>query len=167
MPDLERARAEFDAALGRAEHADQAFAALQALTEEVVGAKLFTVMTVDMAAGVARRAYSSDARSYPASGTKPIHYDAWFKGVSEQRVAFVANTLADIAKVFPDYELIGSLGCGSVINLPIFIDDVFVCTVNMLHEEHYYTEDRVALAKTCLVRAAEQLMRRATKKPGL
>ena len=138
------ALAEFDGALSRALKPDDAYAALQALTERTVGVKLFTIMTVDMKAGLARRAYTSDPQSYPASGTKPIHFDDWFDIVHKQRRDFVANTLADIAKVFPDHELIGSLGCGSVVNMPVILADELVCTMNVLHEEQYYTPERVA-----------------------
>lgn len=136
--------AQFDAALSKAKTADAAYKALQTLAEQTVGVKLFTVMTVDMAGGVARRAYTSDAANYPASGTKPIHFDDWFEIVHKQRREFVANTLEDISKVFPDYELIGSLGCASVINMPVILNDELVCTVNLLHEAHYYTPERVA-----------------------
>lgn len=138
------ALAEFDNALSKAKTPDDAYRALQVLTEKTIGVKLFTIMTVDMSAGLARRAYTSDAESYPASGTKPIHFDDWFEIVHKQRHNFVANTLADISKVFPDYELIGLLGCGSVVNMPVILEDELVCTMNVLHEEHYYTPQRVA-----------------------
>jgi hypothetical protein len=159
MTDIDAARAAFDAALSDANTTDAAFGALLSFTEAVVGVRLFTVMTVDMAAGVVRRAFSSDPDNYPVSGTKPIVRDEWFIGVSEWRQPFVANTLADIAKVFPDHALIGALGCGAVINLPVFLDGVFVATVNMLHQEHHYHEGRVFLATTQLISAGEEVMR--------
>ena len=138
------AMAAFNGALSAAKTPDEAYRALQVLTEKTVGVKLFTVMTVDMSAGLARRAYTSDPVSYPASGTKPIHFDDWFEIVHKQRRNFIANTLEDIAKVFPDHELIGSLGCGSVVNMPVILDDELVCTINVLHEAHFYTPERVA-----------------------
>lgn len=143
MTDYSGAIAQFDAAIAVARGADQAFGALQALVQATVGAKLFTFMTVDMEAEVARRAYTSDAKNYPTSGTKPIRYDSWFDIVHRQRQYFVANTIADIAKVFPDYELIDSLGCQSVVNLPVVIGGELVGTVNMLDVEGYYTPERV------------------------
>lgn len=136
--------ARFDAAIAEAKGADEAFGALQALVQATVGAKLFTYMNVDMEAEVARRAYTSDAANYPTSGTKPIRYDSWFDIVHKQRQYFVANTIADIAKVFPDYELIDSLGCQSVVNMPVVIGGVLVGTVNMLDVDGYYTPERVA-----------------------
>jgi len=146
MTDFTGALAEFDRGLSQATTADAPFAALQALTDAVIGVKLFTFMTADMEKNVASRTYTSHPVDYPVSGTKPIHYDRWFETVHKQREAFVANTLADIATVFADYELIGQLGCGSVINLPVVIGDTLVGTVNILHEEHHYTPERVALA---------------------
>ena len=135
--------ARFDAAIANAKGADEAFGALQALVQGTVGAKLFTFMTVDMAAQVARRAYTSDPKNYPSSGTKPIRYDDWFDIVHKQRQYFVANTIADIAKVFPDYELIDSLGCQSVVNMPVVLGGELVGTVNMLDGEGDSTPERV------------------------
>lgn len=150
MTDHSAALAAFDAAIAEAKGADQAFAALQALTEATVGAKLFTYMTVDMANEVARRAYTSDAANYPTSGTKPIRYDSWFDIVHKERRYFVANTIADIAKVFPDYELIDSLGCQSVVNMPVVLGGELVGTVNMLDVDGYYTPERVETIRNVL-----------------
>lgn len=136
--------ARFDAAIAEAKGPDAAFGALQALVQATIGAKLFTYMTVDMQAEVARRAYTSDAANYPTSGTKPIRYDSWFDIVHKERQYFVANTIAGIAKVFPDYELIDSLGCQSVVNMPVVIGGELVGTVNMLDVDGYYTTKRVA-----------------------
>ena len=147
MTDHSQAIAAFDASIAAAKGADDAFKALQALTEATVGAKLFTYMTVDMQAELARRAYSSDPVNYPASGTKPLRYDSWFDIVHKQRQYFVANSIDDIAKVFPDYELIDSLGCQSVVNMPVVIGGELIGTVNMLHEAGYYTPERVQMIR--------------------
>jgi hypothetical protein len=147
MTDYSQPIAQFDADIANAKGADAAFGALQALVQATVGAKLFTFMTVDMEAEVARRAYTSDAVNYPTSGTKPIRYDSWFDIVHKERKYFVANTIADIAKVFPDHELINSLGCQSVVNIPVVIGGELVGTVNMLDVDGYYTPERVALIR--------------------
>ena len=134
-------------AVSAATSADAVWMALEGLAAESVGAKLFTVMTVDMAAGLARRAYSNHPVDYPVSGTKPIHRDDWFDVVHRERRSFVANTIDDIAKVFPDYPLIKSLGCESVINLPVVLGDDLVATINMLDVAGHYTPERVAKAE--------------------
>jgi hypothetical protein len=143
FPDLQAAIADFDARLSSDTAPGSAWLGLQILSERLIGAKLFTIMTVDMKNEVARREYTSDPVAYPVSGTKPIHYDRWFEIVHKERQMFVANTIADISTVFPDFETIRSLGCGSVINLPIIIGDELVATVNLLHEENHYTPARV------------------------
>ena len=145
--DIAEAMAAFDAAIGQNPGPDAPWEALRVLTAALVGAKLFTVMTVDMEKGVAGRVFTSHPTEYPVSGTKPIHYDEWFEIVHKQRRPFVANTIGDIAKVFADHELIWSLGCGSVINLPVEIGGAMVGTINLLDVEHYYTPERVEAAK--------------------
>lgn len=150
MTDTSAALAEFDAAIAEATTTEAAFAALQRLCEASVGAKLFTYMTVDMENELARRAYTSDPQNYPTSGTKPIHYDAWFDIVHKQRAYFVANTIADIAKVFADHELINSLGCQSVVNMPVILGGELVGTVNMLDVEGHYTPERVQTIRQVL-----------------
>lgn len=144
------AQVQFKNALAAATTPGQAYDALCDLMQTVVGARLFTVMTVDMATELAQRSYTSDPVNYPTSGTKPITRNSWFAIVHDRHECFVANTIEEIAEVFPDYELINSLGCQSVINLPIVIAGTLVATVNILHEEGYYTEDRVAQTKDLL-----------------
>lgn len=140
----------YEQALSKAKTVEQVYDALSQLTAATVGAKLFTVMTVDMEALLARRAYSNMPEAYPTSGTKPITFDDWFEVVHKRHETFVANTLDDIAKVFGDYELIGQLGCASVVNLPVLIKGELVATINILHEEGYYTPEKVQEAQTVL-----------------
>mgnify|MGYP000551348285 CR=1 FL=1 len=134
--------AQFTAELAHASTPDAAQKALHKLADTLVGARLFTVMTVDMETELASRSYTSDPVNYPTSGTKPIERNAWFTHVHDRHGMFVANTLAEIATVFPDYTLIGSLGCGAVVNLPVVLDGELVATVNLLDAEHTYTQER-------------------------
>lgn len=140
----------FTTAISSARTSDACWRALQDLSAHMPGHILFTVMTVDMAAGLARRAFSSHPEAYPVSGTKPIHRDQWFDIVHGEKRSFVANTIEDIAKVFPDHELIASLGCGSVHNLPVVLEGELVATINMLAAPHHYTPERVAAAESLL-----------------
>lgn len=124
---------------------DAPWRALQVLAQAIVGARLFTVTTVDLDANVARRLYTNMPDAYPVSGTKPIHVDPWFEQVVLGKNLFVANTLKQISGHFPDWELIGSLGCGSCINMPVFVGGKVLGTVNMLDVEHHFTQQRVGL----------------------
>ncbi|HZP21737.1 MAG TPA: GAF domain-containing protein [Bauldia sp.] len=142
--------ASFVDAVSRAREPRASWQALEDLARAEVGHRLFTVMVVDMPAGLARRAYSNRPAEYPVSGTKPIHRDAWFDVVHGERRSFVANTIEDIARVFPDHALIASLGCGSVLNIPVVLEGDLVATINLLDAAGFYTPERVASAEAGL-----------------
>jgi GAF domain-containing protein len=101
---------------------------------------------MDMDRGLTRRAYTSDPL-FPETSAKPIFYDEWLDTIYRQRKLFVANTIVDLARVFPDSERIASIGCGSVINIPVFIGGKLYGTVNCLDIEHHYTPERVEMSK--------------------
>lgn len=152
---------EFNANLAAATTQHAAFDALYQLSTALVPVRLWTVMSVDHEAGLARRAYTNMPDAYPASGTKPMVQNAWSDIVRGQHKCFVANTLADIAEVFPDYELIGSLGCGSVLNLPIVDQGQLIGTVNLLDAEHHFTPQRMDACQDALTGPARDAMVRA------
>ncbi len=150
MAEFSTAMLRFQKATSTAVTKEAVWQALADLAEENPGCKLFTVTTVDMQAGLARRVFTSHPAQYPVSGTKPIHQDSWFDIVHGRRQSFVANTIEEISKVFPDFELIAALGCGSVLNLPVVLKNDLVATINLLAEAHHYTPERVAAAEAIL-----------------
>lgn len=123
------------------------FRALEALVKETIGVKLFTLMEVDSARGVARRNYSNMPDAYPTSGEKPIEDNAWTAQVQGRHEIFVANSIAEIAAVFPDHALIQSLGCESCMNIPIVVQGRVIGTLNCLHVAGHFTPNRVAAAE--------------------
>ncbi len=140
-------------------------AALEALTKEIVGVKLFTIMTSDTKEKLSERTYSNMPDAYPVSGTKPVNKTYWSGIVIDQKKTFVANSIDKIAEVFFDHELIQSLGCESVINVPVVIGGNVIGSINCLHEANYYTEDRVRAAEALkLPAAACFLLRERTEK---
>lgn len=108
-----------------------------------IGGRLFTATVLDRKAGLARRVYTSHPETYPVSGTKPMAQGDWTDQVVERGEIFVANTVAEFAIYFPDYEVIKSLGCASALNIPIKNGEV-IGTVNILDEEGHFSPDRVA-----------------------
>ncbi|MBX9463066.1 MAG: GAF domain-containing protein [Aquamicrobium sp.] len=145
--DIEAALGAFHRAIAEETGPQKPWQALQALAQQIVGAKLFTVTTVDLDAEVARRLYTNMPEAYPVSGTKPITVDPWFEQVVIGKQLFVANTLEAIAGHFPDWELIGSLGCRSCVNMPVFVRGKVLGTVNMLDVEGHFTPERVGLVE--------------------
>jgi hypothetical protein len=117
---------------------DQVYADLH----RAIGGRLFTTTVLDRKAGLARRVYTSHPETYPVSGTKPMAQGDWTAQVVERGEVFVANTVAEFAKYFPDHAVIESLGCGSALNIPIKNNQV-IGTVNILDEAGYFTPERV------------------------
>ncbi|MEM5478036.1 GAF domain-containing protein [Pacificibacter sp. AS14] len=124
------------------------FKALEALVDKTIGVKLFTLMEVDNERGVARRNYSNMPDAYATSGEKPISDDAWTQQVQGRQETFVANSIEEIAAVFPDHALIQSLGCESCMNLPIVVNGNVIGTLNCLHDAGHFTPERVAAAES-------------------
>jgi GAF domain-containing protein len=119
------------------------FLALETVIREEVGAKLFTLMMFDARNGVSRRVHSSHPQEYPVSGLKPLSAGVWSRTVIDERRTFVANTIEAIAEVFPDHGLIASLGCGSVVNLPVVFSGEVVGAANALDAPDHYSPERV------------------------
>ena len=123
------------------------FAALEQTVQDTVGAKLFTVMEIIPERGVAVRSYTSLPDAYPVSGEKPLPDNHWSDIVLARRESFVANSIAEIAEVFPDHELIRSLGCESCLNLPVVIAGTVRGTLNILHAAGHFTPELVVAAE--------------------
>lgn len=142
------------AALAATDQPRAAFAALEALSAAQVGQRLFTLMTVDPDAGLARRAWTSDPVAYPVSGAKPLHDDDWSRAVLGRHETWVMNSIDHIAQHFPDHALIASLGCESCLNLPVVVGGQVLGTVNILGPAGHFTASRIAAAETLRLPAA-------------
>ena len=105
--------------------------------KKIVGHKLFTLTVNDKKVKYVERVYSNNKKVYPLLGTKPIPKNNWTKTVYYQKKEFLGKNFNDIKKLFFDYEIIQSLGCGSIINVPIVINKKILGTLNILHKENY------------------------------
>jgi hypothetical protein len=142
--------------------ADQPRVLFQAVARalgDVVGHRLFTILAADMEKRLNRRLYSSMPDAYAAGGSKPMRPNSWGDRPFGERRPYIGRTKDDIRNRFPDHALIESLDLGSVINLPVSFDGVFLGTVNLLHEEGYYHEDDAARAAPFAALLAPALMR--------
>ena len=138
--------APFVAALARPNASEAAFKALAELANGILDLKQFTLMSRDYERGVACRIFTTHPDTYPVGGEKPVQINRWTETVLDRQETFVANSIEEIAEVFPDWELIQSLGLESCLNLPIIIDDVVVGTLNCLNGPGHFTPDRVEAA---------------------
>ncbi|BBZ96247.1 hypothetical protein BRDID11004_28460 [Bradyrhizobium diazoefficiens] len=107
------------AAQGRVDQPDALFAALDEAVKSAIGHKLFTILTYDGDSGEAARIYSNLPGPYPTGGRKRLAPGPWTEAVLDRGEAYIGRTQADLRMVFSDHELIASLGCESVLNMPV------------------------------------------------
>jgi hypothetical protein len=103
--------------------------ALDAALGAVLGHRLFTLMR-----------YHAGTGEYPVGGRKALNPTPWTEQVLRRQQPYLGRTPADVQAVFFDHALIASLGCGSVLNLPVVWDGRVLGTINLLHEAGWYDE---------------------------
>jgi hypothetical protein len=133
------------AALGQKGQPASVLAALDRATAATLGHRLFTGLLYRAETGESERVYTSHPAAYPVGGRKAVRETTWTARVFGERRAYVGRGPEDIRAAFLDHELIFSLGCQSVLNLPVVFDGRVLGTVNLLHQAAWYTEDHVPL----------------------
>jgi GAF domain-containing protein len=125
--------------------------AVAALSADVIGHRLFTVMRFDADRQEVERVHSTVPAVYPPGGRKRKKDTPWADHVLRDRKVFRANDPDGIRAAFDDHATILGLGLGSVLNIPIGFDGRCVGTMNLLHQAGWYTKEDEA---TGLVLAA-------------
>jgi transcriptional regulator with GAF, ATPase, and Fis domain len=135
-------------ALARPGQPQALFEALDRAMADTLGHRLFTVLRYHPDAQESERRYTSQGAAYPIGGRKAVRPTPWTARVFGERRPYIGRTAADIRASFPDAELILSLGCESVLNLPVVFDGRVLGTVNLLHGAGWYDEDDLSLGLT-------------------
>ena len=112
--------------------------ALQKLSGETIGHRLFTVMRFDSDRSEVQRVHTSLPAVYPAGGRKKKKDTAWADHVLTDLQVFRGSTPADIVSAFDDHQTILGLGLGSVLNIPVVFNGRCVGTMNLLHQAGWY-----------------------------
>jgi GAF domain-containing protein len=119
------------------------FRALDRVFAAEPGHILFTVLVHHPRQRESERFYTNMPDAYPVGGRKPVTDSAWMQQVVHGGRPYIGRTRADIRDVFYDYELIWSLGCESVLNVPVRWAGETLGTLNLLHRAGHYTEAHV------------------------
>ena len=128
---------------------DATFRAVDTALAAAPGHILFTILIHHPGLRESERFYSNIPDAYPVGGRKPVTDSAWMATVVHGGRPYIGRSRDDIRDVFYDYELIWSLGCESVLNVPVRWRGQTLGTLNLLHRAGHYTEadiPRVRLA---------------------
>jgi hypothetical protein len=98
------------------------WATVHADIQREVGVILFTVLHFTADGARMERVYSSHPTEYPVGGSKDVATEVspdWIAVSRDAGAPYFGATPADLERIFADAELIRSLGCGSILNVPL------------------------------------------------
>ncbi len=125
----------------------EGFPSVETAVREQVGVRLFTVLAWDEATSALHRVYSSHPVEYPTGGQKVFPREApWIRRVVVEQKPYLGPDPESVAAVFEDHELIASLGCGAVVNVPVVDDGRTLGVLNLLDVQGRYSADSVSAA---------------------
>ena len=124
------------------------FQALDAAMKAVIGHKLLTVLIYHEALQETERFYSNNLNAYPIAGRKQVRPTSWTEQLLICQNCYIGYNADDIREFFLDYELIHSLGCDAILNVPVVWDGVTLGTCNLMHEEGWYDKGDTEIAMT-------------------
>jgi len=130
--------------------------------EENMGVKLFTVLAFRDGGAQMERIFSSHPKEYPVGGRKVVAHDVapdWLSACLTEQVPYFGRTSEDVRRIFKDWALISSLGCGSIINIPIVDGGVTRAALNILDAEGAYTNDDIDTAIEISRRHTESVLK--------
>ena len=133
--------------LAKPHDAMELYAAIDNLVQDVIGHKLFTMMRVHEATEEVERIYSSNTDAYPVGGRKQKRGTPWSRVVLDRGEVFVARNPDEVREAFADYELIFSLGIGSIMNIPLAYRGRRLGTMNISHDAGWFNGDDAAAGK--------------------
>ena len=134
------------------------FRAIDRALAATPGHILFTILLHHPALKQSERFYTNMPGAYPVGGRKPVTDKPWMQRVIHAGQPYIGRTRADIRDVFFDYELIWSLGCESVLNMPVRWAGQTLGTLNLLHRAGRYDEAHVEPVRLIAQLAAPALL---------
>lgn len=135
------------AAHREADQPEVTFRAVDAALAATTGHILFTILIHHPGLKQSERFYSNMPDAYPVGGRKPVTDRPWMQSVIGRGEPYIGRTREDIKEVFFDYELIWSLGCESVLNMPVRWQGQTLGTLNLLHKAGWYDESDIAVTR--------------------
>jgi hypothetical protein len=126
--------------------ADDILKALDPALNAVFGHKLYTGLLYHGPDVGVERYYSNQPETYLVGGRKPPNDLPWTQQLLVEGRPYIGYDANDIREVFFDHEIIFSLGCEAILNIPVAHKGKVLGTLNILHEAGWYSEDDVPTA---------------------
>ncbi len=143
------------------------FAALDNALQQYPGHRLFTILAINWDAEENQRVYTSSPESYPAGDAKPLHRNsAFFRTVVDNKSSRICRNAEECRAAFFDFELIARLGCASAVNVPIISGGMTIGSLNLLHEEGWYTPDMLPVLSQFATLSASLLRPSSSPSPS-
>ena len=97
----------------------ETYKAVERLSKETCGWRLLTILKYVEKDAVVARVSSSDEKSYPIGGTKPLEKLTENHAILERGEVALAANRDDVKRMFFDHQLIFSLGITAIMNVPV------------------------------------------------
>jgi GAF domain-containing protein len=144
------------------------FASVEAAAREQVGVRLFTVLAWVEETSALQRVYSSHPVEYPTGGRKVFPREApWIRRVVLEQQPYLGPDPEAVSAVFEDHDLIASLGCGAVVNVPVVDNGETLGVLNLLDAQGSYSEGSVSVAVPLAQLAIKPLRRWHAARAGV
>jgi len=127
-------------ALGATHQPSPIYQAIERLSGEVIGHRLFTIARANLNGSEIERVHSSLPAIYPVGGRKQKAGTPWANRVLREMKIFRAVSREEIRATFDDHQSMLNLGLGSILNIPIVFDGRCVGTMNLCHDPGWYCE---------------------------
>jgi len=140
------------------------FETVERIAQEVIGFRLFTIMSFDAERFEVERLHSNLPDVYPPGGRKKKRGSLWAEHTLVGMKPFRATTPDGIRLAFDDHAVMTGMGLGSILNVPVAYNGRCVGTMNLTHVETWYTEahEQVGLLLAAFVAAPLALHRSAS-----
>lgn len=127
---------------------------------------LFTILEVDTAGGLVRRAFTSQPVVYPTGGTKQLLGTSWAQHVIHEGRCFIAATREQMDGAFADHQTLLELGCTTALNIPVRQGSDVAWTVNLLRGGAAYTHAESLIVKSIMTEWIAELFLSVSELPG-
>jgi GAF domain-containing protein len=128
-------------ALRREAEPSAIYRAVDELSAEVIGHRLFTIMRLCAGGSEVERVHTNMPAIYPIGGRKRKAYTLWADRVLGELKIYRAVDADGIRSAFDDHKTILGLGLASVLNVPVVFRGRCLGTMNLLHESGWYGQD--------------------------